>query len=264
MISSRGGPNQLWAIDRGGNEAPRLLSTGTLTPSAVAVAPDGRTAVLRIQGKGLYAVAVSGDAALRVLTSDPNDTSPTVTRDGKRALFTRQLADGARQIWSVPLEGGEPRPLLAPGTSGPSASPVDARVVGYVAGAREHERVPTLFDPERGTERPLSKHLAAGHYGSLHFSPDGRHVAIVRGSNVVAEVDLASGEMRSRDQRGGRSGRAGPLRREHADGRSPAVPRRFDDRGAPLSVVRSARCPPSQHQFHTVCQVRVVGIPVTQ
>ena len=129
---------------------------------------------------------------MRRLTSDPTDVGPTFRYGGAQILFARHV-DGQPRVTAVPVDGGEPTPLLEPGTDGPAASPVDDRVAFLAGGVAD--ALPMIWDGHTGARRPLSPKLTPGRYASLRFSLDGKRVAVVRGDTDLLEIDAATGNI---------------------------------------------------------------------
>lgn len=101
-------------------------------PSAPALSPDGRLVAFGLKrndlqsGKAwseLWCMNADG-SDLRQLTSENSDSDPVFSPDGKRLLFSSSR-DGGGQLWTLDLDGGEPRKLTdwGPGLGGAIWSP---------------------------------------------------------------------------------------------------------------------------------------------
>src|SRR5262249_45627201 len=102
----------------------------------------------------------------------------------RQVVFARQQANGNAQVMAVSWDGGTPGPLLEADSDLPSASPVDDRIA-YLSGSTPATSLPTIWDGRTQGRRPLSPQLTRGRYSRPCFSPDGRHVAIVRGGREL-------------------------------------------------------------------------------
>jgi Tol biopolymer transport system component len=192
VVSARAGKPEPWIVDPSGRVAPRAIPIGSLSAADIAVSGDGSRFVISVPADGLYIGSLHGDPQIRRLTQSSWDSLPSFRFGDREVVYTRRSPDAPPCVMSVPVEGGEPRPLLAAGSDNAAPSPVADRIA-YVAGNSSAEVVPTVWDGATGTTRPLSSSMPIGRYGYLRFSPDGRHVALVRGDTDVVEVDVATG-----------------------------------------------------------------------
>ncbi|GII90416.1 S9 family peptidase [Sinosporangium siamense] len=157
-------------------------------------------------------LAAPGTAPRR-LTGGPRDSSPQWSPDGRTLAFLR-AADGAPQIWLLPMDGGEARRLTEAklGAGAPVWSP-DGTAIVYAGPHGEPDPNAPVADDRldhkadgSGLLRGLRMHLvtvdvASGaatqvtsgdfHAGSPAWSPDGSRLAFV--SNMDSERDLVAG-----------------------------------------------------------------------
>jgi len=102
--AGRGG---LWTVPAQGGSARKIESDAEDAQSP-AWSPDGRWIVCIRQG-GVAAMASDG-SAVRQITNGPADQSPSWSPDGRKLFFISPKA-GEPQVWSVPVEGGDPTQL---------------------------------------------------------------------------------------------------------------------------------------------------------
>src|SRR4051794_12924424 len=89
------------------------------------------------------------DPAPRQVTNGPGDGSPRWTPDGRAILFLR-AKDGKRQVWRLPIDGGEPAPVttLEGGVTSFAVDPTGTRLaVGSVTDLDE--------EPDTDGKRPV-------------------------------------------------------------------------------------------------------------
>jgi dipeptidyl aminopeptidase/acylaminoacyl peptidase len=122
-------PEDLWATERVGNPA---------------VSPDGKWIVFPVTrysvetNKGnsdLWLLPADGSAAARQLTwNEGSDTSPVFSPDGQRIAFVSKRDDKPAQIYVLPLDGGEARPVtdLPVDADDPRWFP-DGQRIGFIA-----------------------------------------------------------------------------------------------------------------------------------
>lgn len=235
----------------------------------VALSPDGRHAVFAVRTTilsenrtqtDLWRVPTDGSAAAHQLTFDrPAEGSLRWSPDGSRVGFLADR-DGSRQVWALPVDGGEAVKLTTHGDSISAFvwSP-DGKQIAFVAPfpktdeekRREREKDDgyllgeqwrnhrVWIDPGSGSRGPGSgtRALTDGrvHVRALAWSPDGRSIAISIAPTAEADasedakaqvLDVASGQ--SHDVPGGDLA-AGLT--WSPDGRRLAFARAFDGRG---------------------------------
>ncbi|MDT7808722.1 MAG: tricorn protease [Acidobacteriota bacterium] len=140
----------------------------------------------------IWTVPAAGGTARR-LTSHPGlELFPKFSPDGRWIAFTGQYA-GTRQVFVIPVEGGEPRQLTFYNEVGalPPRGGYDNRVLGWTPDGRnvvfranrvaQSDRMgrPYLVPVEGGSEQPL----AIMESGGLSYSADGERVAFTPISN---------------------------------------------------------------------------------
>jgi Tol biopolymer transport system component len=121
--SNRDGTPGFWVIDPGSAAPPRKLPLGDLQPVLPAVSNDGVWVAFSAVDRGIFVAPLDGSAPPRQVTTDPRHNVPRFSRDDRKLVFEVQLADGATEIASVPVEGGAIERIAGPGSGLPSASP---------------------------------------------------------------------------------------------------------------------------------------------
>jgi tricorn protease len=174
-----------------------LLFSGSITAAAQPAQGDGMARLLRfpdIRGD-LIAFVYAGDiwtvpsvgGTARRLTSHPGlELFPKISPDGRWIAFSGEYG-GTRQVFVIPVEGGEPRQLTYYNDVGPlpPRGGWDNTVMGWTPDGKSvlfrSNRVaqsnrlsrPYLISVDGGTEQPLP----ITESGSASFSPDGERLA---------------------------------------------------------------------------------------
>jgi Tol biopolymer transport system component len=191
VVSDRQAKGQLWVLDVAGKDPARKLPTGDAEAAAPTVSADGKWVAYTAIRRGIYLVPMEGGGEVRRVTSGPDDTCASFSRDGAWIYFTTTTPAGKRAVARVAARGdGEPE-IVVTGADRPSASPTEDRVA-YVA-LDGDSGTPTVLDLPTKKSRPLSPALGKGAYGGLRFSTDGKRVVVSIGLTDLAEVDVASG-----------------------------------------------------------------------
>ncbi|MCJ7643301.1 MAG: LpqB family beta-propeller domain-containing protein, partial [Candidatus Aminicenantes bacterium] len=99
--AGRGG---LWTIPTQGG-SPQKIKSEAEEAQSPAWSPDGRWIACIRQG-GVTVMASDG-GSVRQVTKGPTDQAPSWSPDGRQLFFLSPKA-GELQIWSVPVEGGDP------------------------------------------------------------------------------------------------------------------------------------------------------------
>ena len=84
-----------------------------------------------------------------VFTQGKKDGAPSFSPDGRHLAFIRPDAKGQKQLWLIPVDGGEPRQLteVPGGVSDPAWSP-DSRHLAFVSDF-DPDRLPDDHDPKK-------------------------------------------------------------------------------------------------------------------
>src|SRR5919202_5155014 len=155
--------------------------------------PDiNRDAIAFVYAGDIWTVPAAGGTARR-LTSHPGlELFPKFSPDGRWIAFSGQY-DGTRQVFVIPVEGGEPRQLTFYNEVAqlPPRGGYDNRVLGWTPDGKNivfrANRVPysdrlgrpLLVPVEGGEEQPLQ----ITESGGVSYSPDGAKVAFTPISN---------------------------------------------------------------------------------
>jgi len=129
--SLESGVPSLWIMDGNGGHRAQITSDGV--SSWPAAAPDGQSIVFFREGSGLWRIGVNGQGAGPV-TGGSGGSFPTLTPDGRTILFTGGgSSEGFENLFSVPIDGGTPKPMLETNLSGarPAVSPDGKQVAFY-------------------------------------------------------------------------------------------------------------------------------------
>jgi len=234
------------------------------TITDVAVSPDGQLAVFAVRAvilaenrtqTDLWMVSTDGSRPARQLTADrPAESALRFSPDGRRVAFLADR-DGSRQVWALPIDGGEAIRLTAHAepVAGFDWSPDGSRLAivappartdeerrrerdrddAYLLGEQWRNSRVWIVAPASGSVRELTD--GRMHVRSVAWAPDGGRLAIAVAPNAEADasedakaqiVEVESGA--ARDVPGG--DRAGNLTWS-PDGRLLAFTRAFDGRG---------------------------------
>ena len=200
------------------------------TPSDPRLSPDGdRVAFVRTvpDGDDAYestvdVVPTDGSAAPRRLTlAEGNDAEPRFSPSGDRLAFTstRGKADDRRQLWVLPLSGGEARRVtdVVGGVSAVAWSP-DGERIAFLQEASAEDReanrdlhVPDEYEPDEPDPRVIDRTVYRS--GQRYFDGKRSQVYVVDADADAAAVDDATGaDDASRDADGGTADGAGVTR----------------------------------------------------
>jgi Tol biopolymer transport system component len=173
--------------------------------------PDGRTIVFR-DSAGLAALPAEGGPVRPIalgLSSEVNPGIPPgggvhISPDGRTVVFAGLSpgADGWEQdIWTVPLEGGEPTRLTRSPTADRfpcwSSDGRDVAFLRYKLRGKNDYPVSIYTVPAQGGEPvPLTSETESVEWATIAYSPDGRWLAYFSNGNHLKIVPTAGGDSR--------------------------------------------------------------------
>lgn len=128
--SNESGKNEIWRIEPDGT-SPRQLTIGSGLRGSFAVSPADDSLVLSANRNG-QVVLVSANTSgqnLRQITNGPSDANPSISADGRTAVFQRGSLKP--MLWIVGLDGGQPpTQITGYGATNPEHSP-DGRMISF-------------------------------------------------------------------------------------------------------------------------------------
>jgi Tol biopolymer transport system component len=201
-IAIKDGANQdIWVYEPQRDAMTRLTFGGPIFANPV-WNRDGRYVVFGSLGGGVFWSRADGAGRPQVLMSSQSLQFPTsLTLDGKRLAYT-QVADGAPQIWTVPIQdngGGlkaaaPERFLTTKFIDGDAAFSPDGRWIAYTSnesGRLEvYVRAFAASVPAGGARWPISN--SGG--GAPGWSPNGRELLYLTGDQIMTVGYTASGD----------------------------------------------------------------------
>jgi TolB protein len=115
FTSDRGGTPQLYRVGLLGGQVERLTFDGTYNVSPRPL-PDGKGLVFVRRDGGRFQIATLDYATrqVQVLTSGPNDESPSVAPNGKMVIYASE--GGCGVLAAVSIDGRVKQRLVAPAT----------------------------------------------------------------------------------------------------------------------------------------------------
>lgn len=199
---TRGDFNQLCIINADGSEMQQLSSEAGANDYYPVFNPDGRTLMFASNRNGSFDVylMVFGQRELFQITHNVgNILSPNFSPDGKKVIFTNQDGETPPAIWTVGVDGSDPRLFYAgPGAIVAVAWSPDGRTIAY---AMETELAGQyqvyLMDADAQNPRQLTAGMQ-GVGGSLSWSPDSQSLLIYAGpvgGREVFRIDVATGAL---------------------------------------------------------------------
>lgn len=156
----------IWSADPAGKTPPHRLAEGDFPR----IAPDGHIVFLR---KGaVWTMKADGSEAKQLFADRGEDTSPTLSPDGKRLAFISNRGDHA----FIGIAEGADNPLrfLSPST-GTDAAPIwspDGTKLAFVRRAPEAADIDTALGTEKRPWRVMIADAATGETRTLWTAPD--------------------------------------------------------------------------------------------
>jgi Tol biopolymer transport system component len=180
FLSSLGGGDGLYRLQEGEiTETWRGAESALMEPPAISL--DGQRLVLLLRRDGKRRLhLVSADGAVRRLLTDRVDARGTAawSPDG-RWIVTGGRVDGARGLFKIPVDGGEPQRIVEGDAINPEWSP-DGTLIVY-AGEQVAAYSPLrAVDPDGNSiDLPEIQVLAGGE--RYRFTPDGSALILMQG-----------------------------------------------------------------------------------
>jgi Tol biopolymer transport system component len=132
----------------------------------------------------LFAMAPDGSAQRRITTSETDDSQPSVSPDGSRLAFVREI-DGHSQIFVSDPDGSHARQLTTAGDNGQPGWTPDGQRLGFVSDIAGNLDVYAMA-PDGGDVRRLTNDPAAD-YG-FTWSADGAAIAFVSDRGGTSDI----------------------------------------------------------------------------
>lgn len=173
-LKLEGSAFSIWVADANGDNA-RRVSTPAPSTSDPEWSPDGTWITFTSDLIGVpdvFIVNADGTGERALMETTFQEFYPRPSPDGTRVLYV-QIGTG--DLWTVPVEGGEPTLLTSASTGVGGWSP-DGRFVAFNR-AVDGRRTVWVHSVEDGTDRPLT---TEGYetFGGNAWSPDSREVLL--------------------------------------------------------------------------------------
>jgi Tol biopolymer transport system component/predicted Ser/Thr protein kinase len=187
-------PSRVVWRDRAGRETSFVASVDQV--NHLRLSPDGRRAALDILDPhtgtaDLWVFDTERGVSLR-LTANPIDEKHAVWSADGRRLYYRSDRHGPPDIWEIPSDGGQGKPLLeSPGAETPFDASPDGRALLFTEVGRGWEIELLPFD---GRRAPLLFRRSPFALNEPRFSPDGRWIAYSSDESGNSEIYVAPRE----------------------------------------------------------------------
>lgn len=195
--------------DAGGSGEKPVISDGTLNLHP-AVSRDQKYIVFTSNRSGsarVWRAGINGANPVQISDeADSEDFGPQISADNRTVIFTRATKDGGRStLMSVPLEGGETKPLLPEGAPIQVTSRLsfDGRKIAYVTISFDEQRVSldarmvvAGFDGKAVGK--VEREIPVTWGDMFDWSPDGKSLVYVNadGSATIWQYPLDTGKLK--------------------------------------------------------------------
>jgi TolB protein len=206
-------PNiHIWSVAPDGSD-PVMEPAATEFDGLPGVSPDG-TLIAWDGGnedgsqQGIYLRALGSPTATRITTgpSDGYDSSPDISPDNERVVFTRLHGPGVRvEIWSVNTDGTGLRRLLSGGRRwgdphySPDGSTILVQAYDELANQGRNSNEFTMR-PDGSGLRQLTNAGRGEFFFSGDWSPDGQHIAYISASHLADHLQVRSMDASGHDE----------------------------------------------------------------
>jgi Tol biopolymer transport system component len=193
FASDRGGGASLWKVSQFGGGATLLVEDAEFP----ALSPDGtRVAFARAGASGwrrIFVAPLSSPSSAEARTGDADGVwdhyAPAWSPDGRTICYATR-----HNLWTVPADGGEPRPLTDIGAG--DASPAWSSDGGHVYFSSNRGGTTALWRVSRRGGEPERLTTGSGFEGEPSVSRDGSRLAY---SSATTETDLFIADRKTDD-----------------------------------------------------------------
>jgi len=123
---------------------------------------------------------------LKQLTRGKNDTSPSLSPDGRWVVYTSSTS-GRPSLWKVSIDGGEPAQLSAASAGRPLVSPDGKWIACYYQDQKDGNFKVALL-PFAGGEPALVEGMAQPDFFILNWSLDSRALTYIATQQGVSNI----------------------------------------------------------------------------
>lgn len=198
---TRGEYNQLCLINADGTDLHQLSSETGANDYYPIFSPDGKTLMFASNRNGAFDIylMVFGQRDVFQITSNlGNIVSPDFSPDGTKVIFANQAGETPSALWTVNLDGSDPRLVYAgPGAIVAAAWSPDGRTIAYAMETNLASQYQIfLMDADGTASRQVTNIEGVG--GSLSWSPDSQSLLIYAGpvgGREVYRLDAATGAL---------------------------------------------------------------------
>jgi TolB protein len=156
----------------------------------------------------LYVMDTSGRNVRRLTRNFATDAFPSLSRDGKRIAFTRDI-EGYAQVFVMDADGGHVRMLThGRANSGLPAWSPDGRMLAFATDRNAPEEGDEIWimAADGGGQRPVTRNLQSTDDGWPSWAPDGERLVFARetprdSAIYVVNVDSSGLRRLTRDER---------------------------------------------------------------
>ena len=196
FMSDRSGKENLWSVAAGGGNATQLTNFNNGRVLWPSISANGRTVAFE-RDFGIWTLDVASRAAKRLdirLMGAVEGPTSEVTRETQGWTGIAVSPDGRKwafisggDVWATTMDGGVPATRVTRTTAaeGEIVWSDDSRQIVYTSWRSGTPKL-YAYDFAANTERPIT--TGNGRDGSPKFSPDGKHLAYMRGVDEEREL----------------------------------------------------------------------------